>query len=239
MKKPYYAHKLTRLLFKSCAAQSIGQDAVLLIIHIAHTEDAAKYQGPVRFWNSQLNEVLGFHSPKSLNNARRKAVEAGWLEYDRKNDRSDGVYSTKIPPHVENYDDNPIEPIPSTEQETEKESGFVGRFGNGKRNRKVTGNGSLPIPIPKPIPIRDRARKYPTIEEWKAYWESNRLFGDPEASFDHYESVGWVSGKNPIKDWRAAARTSSRNQEKWSKESTSRPKTRPSDTLQLLDGSQP
>lgn len=117
-REPFYAHRFTRLLFKSCAAQSMGQDAVLLAIHVAHTEDAARYQGPVRFWNSQLNEVLGFRSPKSLNNARRKAVEAGWLRYERKNDRSDGVYWTTIPRHVLSYDDLPIEPIasaPSTE----------------------------------------------------------------------------------------------------------------------------
>ena len=136
-REQFFAHKLTRLLFKSCAAQSIGQDAVLLIIHIAHTEDAARYQGPVRFWNSQLSEVLGFRSPKSLNNARAKAVEAGWLQYDRKNDRTDGKYWTTIPSSVLKFDDEPIEssvpvsvpstesipePVPSTEQKAERES---------------------------------------------------------------------------------------------------------------------
>jgi hypothetical protein len=122
-REPFYAHRLTRLLFKSCAAQSIGQDAVLLIIHIAHTEDAARYQGPVRFWNSQLNEVLGFRSPKTLNNARSRAVEAGWLHYERKHDRADGQYWTMIPRSVQRFDDQPIEPrsIPSTEQKAEQE----------------------------------------------------------------------------------------------------------------------
>lgn len=162
----YYAHKLTRLLFKSCAAQSIGQDAVLLIIHIAHTEDAARYQGPVRFWNSQLNEVLGFRSPKSLNNARAKAVAAGWLVYERPNDRADGRYWTCIPSSVLRFDDSPIEPfidtlsVPSTEHKTEhkmeQETSYPFQVRNtkrnGKRNRKVTGNDSLPNPIPNPIP---------------------------------------------------------------------------------------
>ena len=53
-RESFFAHRLTRLLFKGCAAQEIGQYAVLLVIQIAHTEDAARYQGPVRFWNSQL-----------------------------------------------------------------------------------------------------------------------------------------------------------------------------------------
>ncbi len=164
-REPFYSHKITRLLFKSCAAQSLGQDAVLLIIHIAHTEDAAKYQGPVRFWNSQLNEVLGFRSPKSLNNARKKAEDAGWLIYDRKNDRTDGMYWTTIPEHVTRFDDAPIEPnnheetpgpvsvpstesIPCTEQKTERERETL-------RNGKEKGNDPPPIPIPKPKTYTD------------------------------------------------------------------------------------
>ncbi|XZE21806.1 hypothetical protein SH449x_001713 [Pirellulaceae bacterium SH449] len=175
-REAFYAHRFTRLLFKSCAAQAIGQDAVLLVIHIAHTEDAARYQGPVRFWNSQLNEVLGFRSPKSLNNARSKAVQAGWLVYSRKNDRSDGLYFTTIPKHVLAFDDEPIEPVPvsapstesiplsvpSTEQEAEQESYAL-------RNRKVTGNDPPPNPVPNPNPnpIDDDASD---LSIWVDWW---------------------------------------------------------------------
>lgn len=169
-REKYYAHKLTRLLFKSCAAQSIGQDAVLLIVHIAHTEDAARYSGPVRFWNSQLNETLGFRSPKKLNNARRKAMEAGWLAYDRKNDRADGKYFTLIPPSVLGFDDCVIEPVPSTESipSTEQKQDRTEPIprtesvpyseqkaeqeGYALRNGKVTESGMPPIPVPNPIP---------------------------------------------------------------------------------------
>jgi hypothetical protein len=162
---PYYAHRLTRLLFKSCAAQSIGQDAVLLIIHICHTEDAARYQGPVRFWNSQLSETLGFRSPKTLNNARKKAVESGWLHYERKNDRADGRYWTTIPESVSKFDDNPIEtdvtPVPSTEQKTERKAE---QKGYAKRRRKVTGNDLPPIPVPSPLPIPDPSTTTTTID---------------------------------------------------------------------------
>jgi hypothetical protein len=37
-----------------------------LIVHIAHTEDAARYRGPVRFWNSQLVETLGLPFERAL-----------------------------------------------------------------------------------------------------------------------------------------------------------------------------
>lgn len=212
-REPYYAHRLTRLLFKSCAAQSIGQDAVLLVIHIAHTEDAARYQGPVRFWNSQLNEVLGFRSPKSLNTARRRAVESGWLMYQRKNDRADGLYFTTIPRSVMAFDDEPIEPItpipstesvPSTEQEAERESYAL-------RNRKVTGNDPLPNPVPNPKEKRPRFEK-PDLEDVRQYATERNSGINPEQFYDHYEANGWTQGRNkPIRDWQAAFRTWERN----------------------------
>lgn len=105
----HFAHRVTRLLFKSCACQDVGHHAVLLVAHIAHTEDAARYQGPVRFWNSQLMETLGFKSPKQLSDARRRAIEAGWLHYDRGGTREVGRYWTDIPPSVQKFDDRPIE----------------------------------------------------------------------------------------------------------------------------------
>jgi hypothetical protein len=53
----------------------------------------------------------------------------------------------------------------------------------------------------------------PTLEEIKLHWESEKLRGDPEAFFDHYEANGWVQGKNkPIKQWRRAASGWSRRQ---------------------------
>lgn len=156
-REKYYAHRLTRLLFKSCAAQYIGQDAVLLVIHIAHAEDAAFYQGPVRFWNSQLNEAMGFRSPKSLNNARSKAVEAGWLVYSRKNDRADGVYFTTIPRHVLRLWSDRSESIPSTEsvpsteqvweQEMEQKTAIHSKYGTQTGTGSGTETGTPPIPI--------------------------------------------------------------------------------------------
>jgi hypothetical protein len=169
-REPFHAHKLTRLLFKSCAIQDIGHNAALLIVHIAHTEDAARYQYPVRFWNGQLMNVMGWHSPKQLTDARRKAVEAGWLYYERDHDRAVGRYWTLIPPTVTAFNDEPIEPS------------FISVSGNGIHSDSGTGNGkhsdngthcgiqsgtgsgiqsgkpSIPDPVPDP---RERQRKLP------------------------------------------------------------------------------
>ena len=153
-REPFYAHRLTRLLFKSCAAQSIGHHAVMLIIHIAHTEDAARYQGPVRFWNSQLSETLGFTSPKQLNDCRQAAIDAGWLHYEREDDRKVGHYWTMIPPSVSGHNDQPIEETIHSPNGTEngKRSELGTQKGTEVGTHSGTGSGKPSNPVPIPCP---------------------------------------------------------------------------------------
>ena len=49
--------------------------------------------------------------------------------------------------------------------------------------------------------------KRPEIEEIRNYCESRCNQVKPEAFFDYYESVGWMIGKKPMKNWQAAVRT--------------------------------
>jgi hypothetical protein len=174
---PFFAHRFTRLLFKSCAAQDIGHHACLLLIHIAHTEDAAHYSGPIRFWNGQLMDTMGFTSPKQLARARETAIERGWLHYERQHDRSVGQYWVAIPRQFLNITDSMIEPthsefahengteagkqggmgeasFPLREREAERE---VAKecLGNGIRNVSESGKPSIPVPVPNPSPINE------------------------------------------------------------------------------------
>ena len=187
----------------------------MLVIHIAHTEDAARYQGPVRFWNPQLNEVLGFRSPKSLNNARQKAVAGGWLKYQREHDRAVGNYWTTIPGSVLLFDDEPIEPIPSTERKsipgTEQEHNSHSKHGTLCGTGSGTGNDLPSIPVPIPKEKRPRF-VVPTLEDVKAYCTERRNKVNPEQFRDYYEANGWIQGKGkPIRNWEAAVRTWERN----------------------------
>ena len=180
---PFFAHRVTRLLFKSCAAQSLGHHAICLIIHIAHTEDAARYQGAVTFWNGQLMETLGFKSPKQLNEARKIACEAGWLHYERDGDRAVGNYWCLVPECVGQFDDAPIEePRPILPRKAEQaspeihsdsrsdsrsENGMLSEFGTQSGTRSGmhcgthcgTQSGKPLIPIPSPIPKREKERE--------------------------------------------------------------------------------
>lgn len=60
----------------------------------------------------------------------------------------------------------------------------------------------------------------PSIQEVKAYCVERGNNVDPDRFIDFYSSKGWMVGKNPMKDWKAAVRT-------WEKNNFSRPQTGP------------
>lgn len=62
----------------------------------------------------------------------------------------------------------------------------------------------------KEIPKAKRFEK-PTVDEIRAYCAQNNICIDAERFFDYYEANGWRVGKNPMKDWKAAVRTWTRN----------------------------
>ena len=47
----------------------------------------------------------------------------------------------------------------------------------------------------------------PTVEEIAEYCRERGNNIDPQEFFDHYESNGWIVGRSPMKDWKAAVRT--------------------------------
>jgi len=47
----------------------------------------------------------------------------------------------------------------------------------------------------------------PTLDDVSAYCEERGNHVDPEQWFDHYTAKGWMVGKSPMKDWKAAVRT--------------------------------
>lgn len=49
--------------------------------------------------------------------------------------------------------------------------------------------------------------KKPTIDDVGQYCADRRNGIDPVAFVDYYDSVGWMVGRKPMKDWQAAVRT--------------------------------
>ena len=110
----HFAHKTFRLMHKSAVAAEIGRDAFCVIAVVLHTEDAARYSGPVRFFNSQLIETLGFTKWDTFDKARTKAIEAGWLQYHGDGKRSAGKYFVTIPEGFGDITDGLIEDVNCT-----------------------------------------------------------------------------------------------------------------------------
>ena len=63
-------------------------------------------------------------------------------------------------------------------------------------------------------PVREPAKKFqkPTIEQIRTYCKEAGKNIDAEAFFDFYEAKGWVVGRAPMKDWKAAVRNWAKNE---------------------------
>lgn len=220
-REKFFAMKFTRILMQSRIVNEIGCDACLLIVHVASIEDAIHYSGPVSFWNSQLMDVMGFNSPKQLNRARQRAVDAGWLTYHRDGTRSVGHYFVSVPDRYKSLkganSDQPDGESILSENGTNQganEDGILSENGTNSGTNSGTNRGALPIPVPIPVPKRDAPPRFvpPNLEAVKAYCRDRKNSVDAEKFLDHYTANGWVQGKGkPIRDWQAAVRTWERN----------------------------
>lgn len=74
----------------------------------------------------------------------------------------------------------------------------LGKVSTGEENKAVT-------------PPRAKRFTPPTLAEVQAYVLERQSPVDPQGFIDFYESKGWLVGKTPMKDWKAACR----NAEKW------------------------
>lgn len=56
---------------------------------------------------------------------------------------------------------------------------------------------------------KERKKRFapPSLEEVQAYCQERNNSVDPQRFLDHYESNGWMVGRNKMKDWKAAVRT--------------------------------
>ncbi len=108
-KGTHYAHRTFRLMHKAMVAAELGRDVFCLLAVILHTEDAARYRGPVSYFNTQLMETLGFRKWETFAAARQKAIDAGWLQYEGCGKRTAGRYFITIPEGYEQVDDGLME----------------------------------------------------------------------------------------------------------------------------------
>lgn len=66
---------------------------------------------------------------------------------------------------------------------------------------------------PKVFADKQKPKRFlkPTVEEIRAYCMERSNGIDAERFYDYYEARGWMVGKSPMKDWKAAVRTWEQN----------------------------
>lgn len=92
----------------------------------------------------------------------------------------------------------------SNHVDTDMEPPIVPHPGDGERG------GPAKTQVDKPAPRPDVRRTRfvpPDVEQVRAYCRERGNGIDPEAFVDHYTAKGWMVGRSPMKDWRAAVRT--------------------------------
>jgi|GEM_PF-2659648 hypothetical protein len=80
------------------------------------------------------------------------------------------------------------------------------------RTREAIPADDFSPPIQNQEPARSKKFQKPTIEQIKAYCQEANKNIDAEAFFDFYEAKGWVVGRAPMKDWKAAVRNWAKNE---------------------------
>ena len=212
---PFFAHRFTRLLHKAAVAAEIGRDAFSILIVVVHTEDAMRYRGPAKFWNSQLIETMGFSKWDQFDAARKRAIQAGWLNYCGNGKRKSGEYFVLIPNGYNEVSDTPIEEsYPDKGYKDGYKDGYdqgvidgIKTVQTGVQTGDEQGEPSVPVPDPKPkIGARSKFT-IPTTEQVASYCKERGNAVDAETFVDFNTSKGWMVGKNGMKDWKAAVRT--------------------------------
>jgi hypothetical protein len=171
---PYFAHKTFRLMHKSMIAAELGRDVLCLLAVILHTEDAARYRGPVSYFNSQLIETLGFKKWEQFDAARKKAIEAGWLQYEGCGKRSAGRYFVTIPAGYEQIDDGLMEECISPENGYKQgyDAGYKAGYDEGIKRGTIQGQcgvrsgdkqGEPPISLSLPLNPTPNPKQEPPL----------------------------------------------------------------------------
>jgi hypothetical protein len=180
-REKFFAHKFVRLLHKAAVASEIGRDAFALLTVIVHTEDAMRYRGAAKFWNSQLVETLGFKKWDQFDACRKRATDSGWLVYICHGKRMAGEYWVSVPTGYEMITDSPIESYPENGYDIGYKTGYddgykqgmiegTNRVRSGVRTGDEQGEPSIPVPIPKPNKKNNKFESSPEFEEfWQAY----------------------------------------------------------------------
>lgn len=177
--------------FEPYSAAEVG-NLVLAMMEYRATGKEPEFDGSERFvWPAIRRDIdASIEAQESIAQINRENGKRGGRP--KKSENPDGFSETE---------ENPKNPMGFSE--IEKSHGQ----GKGKGQGKGQGQGDI-----------TRARRFtpPTLAEVQSYVAERHSAVDPQGFIDFYESKGWMVGKTPMKDWKAACRNAE-NWERWKK----------------------
>jgi len=166
---PFFFHRFSRLLIKTCAAQVIGADGCWLLAIIAATEDSKRYRAAVSFYNPQLSAFCGWSIDK-LDRVRKRCIDEGFLHYEPGGNRTPGLYWVLVDDSLGDAPDlGPIGELesdfkPQTAEHSADDSATEPRTSCGENRDKPADLTNLSCPITPPSPP-DAANTRPSKPE--------------------------------------------------------------------------
>ena len=173
------------------------RDIVLAVCAYALDGEEAELSGVARAIFTLIRPTLEVGRSKAENRSRTEQTPGSAEQTGNKPEQ------TKNKP--EQTDNKPEQ----TRKEKEKE----------KEREKESENDSYCSPPPPSGPKRFVP---PTLAEVQSYVAERQSPVDPQGFIDFYASKGWMVGKTPMKDWKAACRNAE-TWERWSRAETSAP----------------
>lgn len=210
-KKRYYWLKLHKDFFKRHEIKIVedmpnGKEYILFYLKLL--VESVTHEGKLRFSDTIPYNVQMLASLTNTNIDIVKSAMQIFLELKM----------------IEVLDDETIY-MTEVEQLIGSETGAAAR----KREQRAIGTdvGQLGDIVPKRLDIRDKSIEYkdnivqtkrfvkPTVSEIEDYCKQKGYEIDAEYFYSYYESKGWLVGKAPMKNWKAALGTWVKNNKNW------------------------
>jgi len=98
--------QIVRALLESGARREIGCNAFAMVIAVADAQDRLNRQGkdrPVAIYAREFARMTGMVEPETIRAARKRAIESGWLSYQRGKPRKPGLYQAHLPASFDGF----------------------------------------------------------------------------------------------------------------------------------------
>lgn len=188
----------------------------LMYFRLLNVFNRAGWPEYVQVDNLRMMIMTGVESRQATARARDKLVEAGFITFQKGKKGSPCRYWL-VKKGVKNVPLSVPESVPLSVPLSVPESVPENVPHIKTKNKTKTNTPVLPDGNTAP---RGRMTP-PTVAEVTVYCRERGNSVNPEAFVDFYASKGWMVGKNPMRDWKAAVRTwersEGRNQPRWAK----------------------